>query len=94
MSKDEKAAGLMKTIMPEGFTFDPERGARWFTRAGHTGFLGGHGQLHGGGYVRLCRDRQRDARGGCEAGGAAGRALLQDQLSSRVDDRRAAYGGH
>ena len=44
-------------------TFDPERGARWFTRVGHTGFLGMEYHDHGEDWIELALPWREDLVG-------------------------------
>jgi uncharacterized protein (TIGR00369 family) len=94
MNKDEKAAGLMRTIMPEGFVFDPERGARWFTRHGHTGFLGMEYHDHGEDWIELALPWREDLVGVEETGVLASGpiiSLLDNATSMSVWTRQGTF---
>ena len=94
MSKDENVAGVPNTRLPEGFVFDPERGARWFTRHGHTGFLGMQYHGHGADWIELSLPWREDLVGVEETGVLASGpiiSLLDNATSMAVWTRQGTF---
>jgi uncharacterized protein (TIGR00369 family) len=87
-------SGKMPFKLPDGMTFDPERGARAFTKHGHTGFLGMEYRAHGENWMELAMPWREDLVGVEETGVLASGpiiSLLDNTTSMAVWVRQGVF---
>ena len=80
--------------LPDGLKFDPERGARMFTRHGHTAFLGIEYRAHGADWMEMALPWREDLVGVEETGVLASGpiiSLLDNTTSMSVWTRQGVF---